>query len=140
MQAPQIFHDKEETPKNNFILYPNDLFAAINTIFSGNEVIVMLTWLGCKGDGSFAPHISYMLKMTGISKAENYYRIKRNLVNSPYVSEDENGNIYIDTVKIIEAWKNGVTRTERKKEKKEERQSRSKQSVVDEQSESGEAY
>lgn len=124
MQAPQIFHDKEETPKKSFVLYPNDLFAAINTIFSGSEAIVLLTWLGCKGDGSFSPNISYILKMTGISKAENYYRVKRNLANSPYVSEDEHGNIYVNTVKIVEAWKNGVTKTDRKKEKKEERQSR----------------
>ena len=122
----QIFHDKEEKPKNNFILYPNDLFSAVNTIFSGSEAIVLLAWLGCKGDGSFSPNISYILKLTGISKPENYYRVKRNLANSPYIEEDEDGNIHIDTTKIIEAWKNGITKADRKKEKKEERESRPK--------------
>lgn len=120
----QIFHDKEEKPKNNFILYPSDLFSAVNAIFSGSEAIVLLAWLGCKGDGSFSPNISYILKLTGISKPENYYRVKRNLANSPYVEEDEDGNIHIDTTKIIEAWRSGVTKTDRQKEKKEERQKR----------------
>jgi hypothetical protein len=129
-KSPQIFHDKEEKPKNNFILYPNDLFSAINTIFSGSEAIVLLAWLGCKGDGSFAPNISYLLKLTGISKAENYYRVKRNLANSPYVEEDEKGNIHIDTDKIIEAWKNGVTKADRKEEKRKERGKRKTKAPV----------
>jgi hypothetical protein len=123
-KSPQIFHDKVEKPKNNFILYPNDLFSAINTIFSGSEAIVLLAWLGCKGDGSFAPNISYILKLTGISKAENYYRVKRDLVNSPYVEEDEEGNIHVDTAKIISAWKSGTTKANRKEEKRKERESR----------------
>lgn len=122
----QIFHDKEEKPTRNFILYPNDLFSAINAIFSGSEAIVLLAWLRCKGDGSFSPNISYILKLTGISKPENYYRVKRNLVNSPYIEEDELGNIHIDTTKIIAAWKNGVTKADRKKEKKEEKEKRIK--------------
>ena len=113
--APQIFHDKEEKPKNNFVLYPSDLFAAINNLFSGNEATILLTWLGCKGDGSFSPNISYMLKTTGISKPENYYRIKRNLIKTPYIEEDECGNIHIDTNKIIEAWHNGTTKNQKPK-------------------------
>lgn len=115
--APQIFHDKIEAPKNNFVLYPNDLFAAINNIFSPNEATVLLTWLGCKGDGSFVPNISYMLKVTGISTAENYYRIRRGLVDSKYIEEDEEGNIHIDTMKIIQDWEDGVTKADRKKER-----------------------
>lgn len=128
----QIFHDKEEKPKNNFILYPNDLFSAINAIFSGSEAIVLLAWLGCKGDGSFSPNISYILKLTGISKPENYYRVKRNLVNSPYIEEGEDGNIHIDTTKIISAWKNGVTKANRKEEKKKERANRKSVALQDE--------
>ena len=128
----QVFHDKEEKPKNNFVLYPNDLFSAVNTIFSGNEAIVLLAWLGCKGDGSFSPNISYILKLTGISKPENYYRVKRNLVNSPYIDEDEDGNIYINTEMIIEAWINGTTKADRKKEKKKERDSRPKAKPISE--------
>lgn len=117
-KAPQIFHDKEEKPKNNFVLFPNDLFAAINNMFSGNEATVLLTWLGCKGDGSFSPNISYILKTTGISTPENYYRIKRDLIGSKYVEEDEDGNIHIDTARIIKAWMDGATKADRRKEKK----------------------
>ena len=117
-KSPQIFHDKIEKPKNNFVLYPNDLFAAINTMFSGTESAVLLAWLGCKGDGSFAPNISYILKLTGISKPENYYRVKRELIKTPYVSEDEDGNIHIDTTQIVEAWKSGMTKAQRKEKRK----------------------
>ena len=125
--APQIFHDKEDKPPN-FVMYPNDLFAAINNIFSRNEAIVLLTWLGCKGDGSFSPNISYILKMTGINTAENYYRIKKDLTSSIYV-EEEDGNIHIDTNKIIKAWKNGTTKEDRKKEREESKKKRVKSSI-----------
>ena len=58
--------------------------------------------------------------------------MKRDLVNSPYIEEDEYGNIHIDTTKIIEAWKNGATKADRKKEKKEERDKRKPKPKVDE--------
>lgn len=115
-KAPQIFHDKQDK-KSNFVMYPNELFSAINNIFSRNEAIVLFTWLGCKGDGSFSPNISYILKMTGISSPENYYRIKRDLIKSKYVEEDENGNIHIDTTQIIAAWQSGTTKVNRKEER-----------------------
>ena len=128
-QSPQVFHDKEDKP-SKFIMYPNDLFSAINNIFSRNEAVVLLTWLGCKGDGSFSPNISYILKMTGINTAENYYRIKKDLTSSIYVEEDEEGNIYIDTNKIIQAWKKGVTKEDRKKEREESKRQRAKKSRI----------
>ena len=117
-KSPQIFHDKQDI-KTNFIMFPSDLFSAINNIFSRNEAAVLLTWLGCKGDGSFSPNISYMLKMTGISSPENYYRVKRGLIKSKYVEEDEYGNIHIDTSKIIKAWEEGTTKVDRKIERDE---------------------
>ena len=70
---PQIFHNKEEKSKN-FVVYPSDLFAAINNQLSGNEAKVLLALLGCKGDGSFCPSTAYMQKMTGISQPNNYYK------------------------------------------------------------------
>lgn len=112
-KAPQIFHDKSDKEKQ-FVMYPNNLFEAINNMFTRNEAIVLLTWLGCKGDGSFSPNISYMLKMTGINSPENYYRIKRNLIKTKYVDEGEYGSIYIDTNKIIEDYKNGINKSNRK--------------------------
>ena len=127
--APQIFHNKQDKP-SSFIMYPNDLFAAINNIFSRNEAIVLLTWLGCKGDGSFSPNISYILKMTGINTAENYYRIKKDLTSSAYIEEGEDGNIYIDTNKIIQAWKDGITKEDRKKEREESKKKRSKEGQI----------
>lgn len=97
---PQVFHDKEEKPKS-YMIYPNNLFAAINNKLSGNEAKVLLTLLGCKGDGSFSPNLAYMLKMTGITKANNYYKTRKQLEDKGYLQVDEQGNIYIDVQKIL---------------------------------------
>ena len=100
MHPPQVFHDKEDKPKS-FSVYPNELLAAINNLLSGNEAKVLLVLLGCKGDGSFSPSVSYMQKMTGITQPNNYYKTRKNLEKKGYISTDEKGNIYIDTQKII---------------------------------------
>lgn len=105
MQAPQIFHDKKDKPPN-FVMYPTDLFAAINTIFSGNEAKVMLTLLGCKGDGSFSPSLPYMQKMAGITQPNNYYKIRKQLESKGYIEIDKQGNLYIDTKKILDQYQN----------------------------------
>ena len=98
--APQVFHDKEEKPKS-YVIYPNDLFAAINQICNGNEAKVLLALVGCKGDGSFSPSTSYIQKMTGITKTNNYYKIRKQLENKGLIKTDKEGNLYIDTQKIL---------------------------------------
>lgn len=100
MQAPQVFHDKQDKPKN-FVVYPSDLFAAINQICNGNEAKVLLTLLGCKGDGSFAPSTSYVQKMSGITLPNNYYKVRKQLETKGLLKTDEMGNLYIDTQKIL---------------------------------------
>lgn len=105
MQAPQIFHDKEDKP-SSFVMYPTDIFAAINNIFNGNEAKVMLTLLGCKGDGSFSPSLTYMQKMAGIAKPNNYYKIRKQLETKGYIEIDKQGNLYIDTKKILDQYQN----------------------------------
>ena len=104
---PQIFHDKEDKPKN-FVVYPINLFAAINNQLNGNEAKVLLTLLGCKGDGSFSPSTSYMQKMTGISKPNNYYKTRKQLEDKGYIQVDKEGNLYINTKKILEPSANQV--------------------------------
>ena len=103
--APQIFHDKED-PKSNFVIFPSDLFAAINTLFSGNESKLLLTLLGCKGDGSFSPSTTYMQKMTGISKPNNYFKIRKQLEDKGYIQIDKEGNLYINTKQIMKQYQN----------------------------------
>lgn len=98
--APQVFHDKPDKQKN-FVVYPSDLFSAVNQICSGTEAKVLLTLLGCKGDGSFAPSTSYIQKMSGITKPNNYYRTRKQLEDKGLIKTDEDGNIYIDTQSII---------------------------------------
>lgn len=65
----------------------------------------MLALLGCKGDGSFSPSLQYMQKVTGITKPNNYYKVRKQLENEGYISTDQYGNLYIDTQKIIEKYK-----------------------------------
>lgn len=98
--APQVFHDKPDKAKH-FVSYPSDLFAAVNQTCNGNETKVLLTLLGCKGDGSFAPSTSYIQKMTGITQPNNYYKIRKQLETKGFIKTDENGNLYIDTQYIM---------------------------------------
>lgn len=100
MQAPQVFHDKPEKTKN-FVTYPIDLFAAINQICNGNEAKVLLTLLGCKGDGSFAPSTAYVQRMSGITQPNNYYKTRKSLEKKGLIRTDEQGNLYINTKKIL---------------------------------------
>ena len=97
---PQIFHDKEEKPKN-FVMYPIELFAAINNLLPGNEAKLLLTLLGCKGDGSFSPSTQYILNMTGISKPNHYFSTRKKLEEKKYLEIDEEGNLYINTERIL---------------------------------------
>jgi hypothetical protein len=97
--APQVFHDKEDKPKN-FVVYPTNLFVAINNLCTGNETKVLLALLGCKGDGSFSPSTQYMLNVTGIPKANHFSSVRRTLTEKGYLQEKD-GDIYIDTAKIL---------------------------------------
>ena len=99
MNSPQVFHDKEDNPRS-YLIYPKDLFAAVNATCSGNEAKVLLTLLGCKGDGSFSPSTQYMLEMTGIPKPNHYYAIRKKLEDKGYITVDD-GGIYIQTQKIL---------------------------------------
>lgn len=96
---PQVFHDKDERPKN-FVFYPTDLFSAINKLCSGNEAKVLLTLLGCKGDGSFSPSTQYMLQMTGISKPNHFHSVRKSLTEKGFLEERE-GDVYVNTAKIL---------------------------------------
>lgn len=102
-KAPQIFHNKDTiTPP--FVMFPNELFAAVNHLFNGNEAKIMLALLGCTGDGSFSPSAKYMLQMTGISKRENYFRARKQLIDKGYIQVTE-GALYIDTGKVLEDYR-----------------------------------
>ena len=100
--APQLFHDKEES--TNFVIFPSELFAAINTLFNGNEAKLLLAFLGCKGDGSFSPSTKYMLKMTGITRPNHYFSTRKKLEDKGYIDLDDQGNLYINTKKIMDQY------------------------------------
>ena len=99
-KAPLIFHNKPENSLEHFFLFPDELFAAINTLFCGNEAKIMLTLLGCKGDGSFMPSAEYMLKMTGINDRSNYFTTRKNLKEKGYLQETS-GSLTIDVERIL---------------------------------------
>lgn len=99
---PQIFHDKEES--KNFVVYPINLLSKINNIFTYNEQKVLLALLGCKGDGSFAPSTQYMLSVTGISKPNHYFAVRKQLIDAGYI-EEQDGSLYISVEKILKTTK-----------------------------------
>ena len=101
--APQIFHDKEDKPVS-YVVYPTELFVKINNIFTYNEQKILLTLLGCKGDGSFCPSTQYMLNMTGITKPNHYFTARKQLTDSGYI-EEQDGDMYINTQKILNTTK-----------------------------------
>ena len=98
-KAPQIFHDKNEKAKA-FVAYPAELFSKINSLFSYNEQKVLLTLLGCKGDGSFSPSTQYMLNMTGITKPNHYFEVRKKLIEKGFIEESD-GDLYISVEKIM---------------------------------------
>lgn len=104
--APQVFHNKDDKPKA-FVMYPTELFAAVNYLCTGNEAKVLLALLGCKGDGSFCPSTQYMLNVTGITKANHFSSIRKALTKKQYI-EEQDGDIYIDTTKILEEYQKQI--------------------------------
>ena len=100
IQAPQVFHNKPEKTKN-FVSYPSELFSAINQICNGNEAKILLTLLGCKGDGSFAPSSAYVQRMSGITQPSNYYKIRAQLEKKGLIQIASDGSIHIDTQRIV---------------------------------------
>ena len=103
--APQVFHDKEDKPKN-FVMYPTELFTQINNLFTYNEQKVLLTLLGCKGDGSFSPSTQYMLNATGITKPNHYFTVRKALTEDGYL-EEHDGDIYVNIKNILQETKEG---------------------------------
>ena len=101
-KAPQVFHAKEEKPKN-FIVLPYDLFVAINNKCPSTEAKILMTLLGCKGDGSFAPSTQYMLATTGITQPNNYFAARKRLMERGYIETDEEGNVYVNVDRILSA-------------------------------------
>ena len=92
-----------------------DLFAAINQICNGNEAKVLLTLLGCKGDGSFSPSSAYVQRLSGITQTNNYYKIRSQLEKKGLIQIAPNGNIHIDTKKIMAQAKQDESKTNQEK-------------------------
>ena len=113
--APQVFHNKGSNTKN-FVAFPIDLFAAINQICNGNEAKVLLTLLGCKGDGSFSPSSAYVQRLSGITQTNNYYKIRSQLEKKGLIQIAPNGNIHIDTKNIMAQAKQDESKTNQEKD------------------------
>ena len=117
--APQVFHDKEEST-NSFVLYPTDLFSSINQLCNGNEAKVLLTLLGCKGDGSFSPSTAYVQRMSGITQPNNYYRIRSQLEKKGLIQIASDGSIHINTQRIVAQATIDESKTNQEKAKNQE--------------------
>ena len=112
--ALQLFHDKPDPKKGaNFMFYPKDLLRAINHLCTYNEQRLLLTLLGCKGDGSFSPSTEYILDMTGITKACHYFSVRKELEKRGYLKITD-GSIFVQTQVIIDDYQKGDRRQPKK--------------------------
>ena len=115
--APQLFHDKPDPKKGeNFMFYPQDLLRAINHLCTYNEQRLLLTLLGCKGDGSFSPSTEYILDMTGITKACHYFAVRKALESRGYIKLTD-GSIFVQTQVILDDYQKGERKRPRQTSK-----------------------
>ena len=113
----QLFHDKPDPKQGDmFFVYPPDLLKAINHLCTYNEQRVLLTLLGCKGDGSFSPSAEYMLSMTGITKTSHYFSVRKDLEDREYIKV-EDGSMFVQTNRILEDHKKGKRKEPKAKSK-----------------------
>ena len=75
-----------------------DILVAVNNLCTGSEVKVLLAAL------AYDPatlSTSQMQKITGITKPNNYFRVRKQLLNLGYLTMD-NGCMHVNTDKILE--------------------------------------
>ena len=101
------------------MFYPQDLLRAINHLCTYNEQRLLLTLLGCKGDGSFSPSTEYILDMTGITKACHYFAVRKALEKRGYIKMTD-GSIFVQTQLILDDYQKGERRQPKPKPKKNE--------------------
>lgn len=74
------------------IIIQLDLFSAINNICTGSEGKILMSIIGgCSSTED-------MLKMTGITKSNHYFAIRKKLINKGYISLDP---IRVNSDKIL---------------------------------------
>lgn len=81
-----------------------DLLIAINNLCTGSEVKVLLTVLA---HDSTTLSTAQMQKTTGITKPNNYFRVRKQLLNLGYLIIDDNG-MHVNTDKILFDYKGGI--------------------------------
>ena len=98
------------------MFYPKDLLRAINHLCTYNEQRLLLTLLGCKGDGSFSPSTEYILDMTGITKACHYFAVRKELEKRGYLKITD-GSIFVQTQVILDDYQKGERKQAKPKPK-----------------------
>lgn len=78
------------------ITIPTDLFIAINHLCTYRESKILFAALNCH-DGILTS--TDMIKLTGISKTNNYFKARKQLLNLGYLTIDDNGmNVNADKI------------------------------------------
>lgn len=81
-----------------------DLLVAINNLCTGSEVKVLLTVLA---HDSTTLSTAQMQKITGITKPNNYFRVRKQLLNLGYLIIDDNG-MHVNANRILFDYKGGI--------------------------------
>lgn len=79
------------------ITVSKDLIVAINNLCTGSEIKVLLTVLAHE---PITLSTAQMQKATGITKSNNYFRVRKQLLNLGYLTMDDNG-MQVNTDKIL---------------------------------------
>lgn len=74
-----------------------DLLVAINNLCTGSEVKVLLAVLA---HDSAAMSTAQMQEATGITKPNNYFKVRKQLLNLSYLIIDDSG-MHVNTDKIL---------------------------------------
>jgi len=76
---------------------PKNLLVAINNLCSGSEVKVLLAALTYDSNKMST---AQMQKVTGITKPNNYFRVRKQLLNLGYLIIDDDG-MHVNADKIL---------------------------------------
>ncbi len=98
--APKILYDTGKLNANNSVAYPISLLTIVNNNCTYSEQKILLALLSYEGDGSCSPSIQEILKITGITQPNHYFKIRKTLEKKGYLVINDK-TIYVDIDRIM---------------------------------------
>lgn len=81
------------------IIIPTDLFVAINHLCAGVESKILFSIVGYGEDNMFQLTNNQIIKLSGITRKNNYFVSRKKLMDRGYLTIDDNGlHVNVDTI------------------------------------------